>query len=559
MAPISSIAPPASWPALRYEPDGFHVPDSRVMGRHSAGASFLRAFVRAAAGRDIVGAGPNPASGDAFVAHVRGLDPRASIRWLALEEQRAFAAIGGLHLSDPQLARHARLRQAVGHAAYSLTGLTHTIASPGDGAMGLIADMAVGPVMPWDALICTSEAVKASVVTLLETQDEYLRWRVGAQAAAPRPELPVIPLGVHCGDFDGFEPLRAERRAALGLAEDEVAFLFLGRLSFHAKAHPYPMYVALEAAAQETGRKIVLIQCGWFANEYIESAFKQGAADFAPSVRHIWLDGTKADARTSAWAASDVFMSLSDNIQETFGLTIIEAMAAGKPVIATDWDGYRQTVRHGDTGYLIPTFLPQLDAAGETYARRHAAQALTYDTYIAAASQHVSVDLRALRNAIVDLVQLPHLRGVMGARGRAVAREAFDWPVVMRAYERLWARLSELRAAAVRTETPALAQHLNPFTYFKSYPSAALDAHTLVALRDTPDWRGAMRHALFSAASQHRPAEIELAALEQALRARPAIVSDLALQTGQSVQGVLEAVSLLAKWGAVDLGPLADL
>lgn len=555
MPQSSASAPRAPWPALRYEPDGFHVPDTRIMGRHSAGVNFLRAFVAATGVREVVGVGPSPKSGAAFLDDVRALSPQARARWLALEQQQALATIGAMHLPDPQLARHAQLRQGIGPHAYSLTGVTHTISSPGEGAMGLIADMALGPVMPWDALVCTSEAVRSSVVTLLDAQDDYLRWRFGAAVAAPRPDLPVIPLGVHCADFAGLAAMRAERRAALGLADDEVAFLFLGRLSFHAKAHPFPMYVALEAAAQETGKKIALIQCGWFANDYIERAFQQGAADFAPGIRHVWLDGTKPEARETAWAASDVFMSLSDNIQETFGLTLIEAMAAGKPVIATNWDGYRQTVRHGDTGYLIPTFMPQLGAAGDTYAHRHAAQAISYDVYIATASQHVSLDLRALRQAIVDLVQHPRLRGIMGARGRAVAREVFDWSVILRTYESLWTRLADLRAAASRTKAPMRAQHLNPFSYFASYPSAVLDVQTCVSLRAAPDWRMAMRHALFSVASEHRPAEAMLAAIEDNLRHQARTVGDIAAQTGLAQQDVLLAVSLLAKWGAVDLGP----
>ena len=545
-------------PALRFETDGFQIPDNRVMGRHSAGVSFLRAFVNASRGREVAGVGANAAAAAAFMERVASLSPDARARWLELEDQRGLARIGAMHVPDPQIARHARLRQTLSPHAYSLTAITHTISSPGDGAMGLIADMSVAPVMPWDALICTSDPVRESITTLLDAQDEFLRWRLGKSVVAPRPELPVIPLGVHCDDFTGHESARMLRRVELGIAEDEVAFLFLGRLSFHAKAHPYPMYVALEAAAKETGRKIALIQCGWFANAYIEHAFKQGAEQFAPGVRHIWLDGTKAQAREAAWSASDAFISLSDNIQETFGLTIIEGMAAGKPVIATDWDGYRQTVRHGDTGFLIPTYMPQLTEAGERYARRHATQALTYDAYISTASQHVSVDLRALRRAIVDLVQSRHLRGVMGARGRAVAREAFDWPVVMRAYESLWARLADSRKGAAAAAAPQPAQHLNPFPFFASYPSTALDSQTQVALREASGWRLAMGHALFAAA-RDRPGDDVLAAIEDALRARPASIADIAVATGLATQDVLGAVSILAKWGAVDLGPdLAD-
>jgi hypothetical protein len=47
---------------------------------------------------------------------------------------------------------------------------------------------------------------------------------------------------------------------------------------------------------------------------------------FCPSVRCLFVDGRDAVARERAWAATDVFTSLVDNFQETFGLTPIEAM-----------------------------------------------------------------------------------------------------------------------------------------------------------------------------------------------------------------------------------------
>jgi glycosyltransferase involved in cell wall biosynthesis len=46
-----------------------------------------------------------------------------------------------------------------------------------------------------------------------------------------------------------------------------------------------------------------------------------------------------------------------DNVQETFGLAPVEAMAAGLPLIVSDWDGMKDTVTP-DVGFRIPTELP---------------------------------------------------------------------------------------------------------------------------------------------------------------------------------------------------------
>ena len=62
----------------------------------------------------------------------------------------------------------------------------------------------------------------------------------------------MIPLGVDAKAFapgPDWERERTTWREKLGIGPDDVAALFVGRLSFHAKAHPLPAYLALEAAA----------------------------------------------------------------------------------------------------------------------------------------------------------------------------------------------------------------------------------------------------------------------------------------------------------------------
>jgi hypothetical protein len=45
---------------------------------------------------------------------------------------------------------------------------------------------------------------------------------------------------------------RRQLRQELGISPDDIVVLFVGRLTFSAKAHPVPMYLALEGAAQQT-------------------------------------------------------------------------------------------------------------------------------------------------------------------------------------------------------------------------------------------------------------------------------------------------------------------
>ncbi len=131
----------------------------------------------------------------------------------------------------------------------------------------------------------------------------------------------------------------------------------------------------------------------------------------------VTLDGRSPEARETAWAAADLFCSLSDNIQETFGIVPVEAMAAGLPVVVTDWDGYKDTVRNGIDGFRIPTLTPGPGLAGDL-AHRHALEIDTYDMYCGHSSSLVAVHAQKLTHAFTELFQSPHLRKRMGDAGR---------------------------------------------------------------------------------------------------------------------------------------------
>jgi len=454
------------------------------MGRNAAGESFLRGFISYSRATEFWAQVELPAHAQHFAKTVQALGRKEPVQALDRNSLAALAQAGLLYYPGPGIAEHAWQRAAFGHGAWSLCGITHTTSSAG--AMDALADLITAPVQPWDALICTSSAVKDMLTRLLQAQADHLVARLGITRVV-LPQLPVIPLGIHTADFAYSAAQKAAARAALGVSADTLVLLFMGRLSFHAKAHPLAMYQALETAAQATGKSVVLVECGWHANQSIEKAYADAARLACPSVRVLTLDGRDARARQTAWAGADVFCSLSDNIQETFGIVPIEAMAAGLPVVVADWDGYKDTVRDEVDGFRIPTLMPQAGLGGDL-ALRHALEIDTYDMHCGHACSLVAVDVEASAQAFIRLFQSPALRRQMGAAGRQRALAVYDWAAIILRYEALWAQLTEIRTAQAKDLKPLAhpwPARMDPFHAFASYPTLTLTPQTVLRLVDS--------------------------------------------------------------------------
>jgi hypothetical protein len=143
--------------------------------------------------------------------------------------------------------------------------------------------------------------------------------------------------------------------------------------------------------------------------------------------------------RKALYAAADIFVSPSDNLQETFGLTILEAGASSLPVIASDFDGYRDLVEHGRTGFLVPTLGPL--AASDTDVRSCFVSAGEYHLRLA---QQCVVEQVPLADAMARLALDRELRLSMGALARRRVLREYSWDGVVRQYVRLWDRLADI-------------------------------------------------------------------------------------------------------------------
>lgn len=472
---------------ILFEPSAYDGAQKQLKGRHVAGASFLDGFVRYADVDEFVGITFRPQVQEIFqskidsVQETFSVSPRRSARTMTIDQTSAIASVGTFYCPDPTVTRFVWDRRHVGQRAYSICGITHTVSSKG--VMQALADCLTAPLQSWDAIICTSTAVRDVVVGVHEQYGDYLEARIGARPVQPA-QLPVIPLGLDVEAFVARGRDQAARKALrdrLGVGENDVLALFLGRLAFHAKAHSSPMYAALQRAQTRLagqGRRVHMLMTGQFANEPAERAYRQAAALVCPDVPVHFIEGTPGPESWASWAAADLFLSLSDNIQESFGITPIEAMAAGLPCIVSDWDGYKDTVVDGETGFRIRTLMA-MPGAGVGLARAFAGERMTYDRYIGGACLITAVDVDATADAVVRLTLDPEMRKRMGAAGMARARALYDWSVIIPRYQTLWAELAERRKAGSEIAPPkqfaANPVLPDPMVAFQAYPTAYAD------------------------------------------------------------------------------------
>ncbi len=470
-----------------YVPTGVFATVRNPFGKDTANLGLFRALARHG-GFDEIGVlshgSADPAVTEA--ALFEGL-PHTTRLWTeSILRNSAAARAGAVLRGLPDLANLAWQRQADGDRSHSLIGLVHTLAPPA--VREQIAGGVTAPLQRWDALVCTSPSVVDAARTMLENTADYLASRFGG-SARPMPHLPLIPLGVEADALaaQAYRPgARARVRAALGVPEGEMLVLWLGRLSHEEKAFPQPMFRALQEARALAGAPLHLVMAGWFPDPAAgPKLYAEAARAYAPDVPVHVIDGNDPARVADLWAGADVFLSLVDNVQETFGLTPLEAMAAGLPVVASDWDGYRFTVRDGIEGFLIPT-MGGPPGAGRLLAQRHVFGLDSYHSYVGTLASHTAVDVGRASVALAALARDPALRRRMGEAGRARVRSTFAWPVVARQLRALVDELAALRAEAPRfgRERPAgNPVKGDPFADFAGFATTVLSPGTRLFLR----------------------------------------------------------------------------
>jgi glycosyltransferase involved in cell wall biosynthesis len=449
-----------------------------VMGRKVANAGFLEA---------LLAADPFDAY-HFFLSSARDRDAHRALleeRYPALAGRDKFKFLTRLdlprclsdteyavfHLSDciVSQANLAAARNALSPTIFPITAPIHSL-SYANFAREFLQHLWPGTT-PRDAIVATSSAGLAVV----EGFFEGLRRGYGLSPEGfAAPTLARIPLGV---DPAGYGPLvgpaRLEARARLGLPAEAVVLLVLGRISFFSKMDLLPLLRALQRlmAAGADPESLCLAVAGWTDDDPgpLPRTLTNLAANIGLPFRLIPRP-SEADKRT-LFGVADVFVSLVDNPQETFGLTLLEAMASGLPVVASDFDGYRDLVEHGRTGYLISTLGLADTDPWDVLAP------LCYDnqTHLLL-SQGLAVDTAETAEALRRLLVDTGLRRDMGLAGRARVMAGFTWDLVVTRHLALWDELARRpipdRATLGRLRHPAAMAY---GSLFAGYPSGRLD------------------------------------------------------------------------------------
>jgi len=168
------------------------------------------------------------------------------------------------------------------------------------------------------ALYLTSEKFSDATIAVSDiVKDRLVRWGV-------RPgKVTVIPNGVDTGELGFDSAARGRVRAQFGIAPDTYVIGALGRLDPNKRVD-----LTMEAAAPMLGERCKILVIGRGEDQ----ARLEAAAQRLGVTEHVIFGGYQSDT-TAMLAAFDLYVAAS--VQETFGLSVLEALASGLPVLYT--------------------------------------------------------------------------------------------------------------------------------------------------------------------------------------------------------------------------------
>jgi glycosyltransferase involved in cell wall biosynthesis len=315
-----------------------------------------------------------------------------------------------------------------------------------------------------DAIFCSSTAGRTALERGFDHVENAAR-AAGFSGALPRWQAPVIPLGVELEAVQQGDRLGTRRR--LGLPDGAVVLLCLARFTEFDKVDLVPLLRVLERlvhAPTPGAPEVHLLLAGARQGTQTPELLTLLASHLGLSARvHVEVDFPEAMKR-DLFAASDVFVSPVDNVQETFGQSVIEAMAAGLPCVVSDFDGYKDTVDES-VGVRVPTRL------GVDWGPLSELAPLLYERPLhLVLGQSVEVDLLSIEAALRLLTVDGARRRAMGVAARRRAEQRYGWKSVVAQLEAAWRAFSTAPWSPTHRSHPLKLDYEAQFAHFVTGP-----------------------------------------------------------------------------------------
>jgi len=202
-------------------------------------------------------------------------------------------------------------------------------------------------------------------------------------------KVTVIPLGV---DVKVFKPPRKIADKSF------LEVLFVGSL-YPLKGVRYLIESMLQVVKEVKEVRLRIVGDGPLKEQLKSLAGRLGIK------KYVVFEGFIPHTRiVSYYQQSDVFCL--PTLGEPFGKVLIEAMACGKPVVASNVGGPSEIVEDGQTGFLVPP-----------------------------------ADPHAISEKILELLKDEKLRRSMGRKARKTAEKKYSWSEIAKEYHELYSRL----------------------------------------------------------------------------------------------------------------------
>jgi hypothetical protein len=269
---------------------------------------------------------------------------------------------------------------------------------------------------------------------------------------------------------------KCEAKKLLEIDDDVSVILSVGRLSIGDKMDYLSVFEKIRKFKKiyTTKEKFLFVFAG--GDIYGQKSLMEEVINGSGLKEHVRFVGNFDETEKHVlYSASDVFISLSDNFQETFGVNILEAMYYKLPCIVSDWNGYRDLVTNNENGFLVRT--SWADCAEDI---NNAATIQGFYQNHLLLSKSVIVDTDEFIDKLRMLLENHGLRFQFGQNGYKKVVEKFDWKKNIENYVKLFNKYRISANCLKQTQNNAL---LSPdfFRCFKHYAGNIISGNEYVS------------------------------------------------------------------------------